>query len=99
MDIYKEMRDILFENGISSDSNSFGDEYFTDDIFNILKTNIRNYKGEDFNNRFRDIISDPNNLFIKITRLFLTTESILLYSKYGKLFKPHFRNSTVAVKK
>ena len=65
MDIYKEMRDILFENGISSDSNSFGDEYFTDDIFNILKTNIRNHKGEDFTSRFRDIISDPNNLFIK----------------------------------
>lgn len=70
MDIYKEMREILSTNGIINDNNSFGDEYFTDEIFDILKTNTRNTKGgrlqgEDFIGRFRDIISDPNNLFIK----------------------------------
>jgi len=65
MDIYKEMRDILNNNGISNNENSFGDEFFTDDIFDIIKSNVKNKKGERFNDRFRDIISDPNNLFIK----------------------------------
>lgn len=65
MDIYKEMRDILSNSGIVNDENSFGDEYFSDEIFKILKTDTRNVKGEDFIGRFRDIISDPNNLFIK----------------------------------
>lgn len=65
MDIYKEMRDILSSNGIISDNFSFGDEYFTDDIFRILSKSTKNIKGKTFTERFRDIISDPNNLFIK----------------------------------
>ena len=65
MDIYKEMRDILNNNGIFNCESSFGEEFFTDDIFDILKTNVKNKKGESFNDRFRDVISDPNNLFIK----------------------------------
>jgi hypothetical protein len=59
------MRCVLKDNGIKNDENSFGDEYFTDDIFKILQNNVVNKKGETFIDRFRDVISDPNNLFIK----------------------------------
>lgn len=66
MDIYKEIRCVLNDNEIKNDENSFGDEYFTDDIFKILQNNsVVNKKGETFMDRFRDVISDPNNLFIK----------------------------------
>ncbi len=65
MDIYKEIRILLNNNGIINDEKSFGDEYFNDEIFKILETDTENIKGETFIDRFRDVISDPNNLFIK----------------------------------
>ena len=64
MDIYKEMRRILQEKEI--DSNGFGEDIFDSSVFKALSDpSICNRKGGSFDERFRDIISDPNNLFIK----------------------------------
>lgn len=65
MDIYKEIREILNSMGIESNENNFGDEYFDDSVFKQLTDNFQlNKKGENFIDRFRDVLSDPNNLFI-----------------------------------
>lgn len=64
MDIYESLRKRI--NNQFTDQVVFGDEYFDDKIFEILEsnTNIKG-KGKNFEERFKDIISDPNNLFIK----------------------------------
>jgi len=63
MDIYREMRRMLRERGISCEG--FGDDRFDDSVFEALSdSSLCNKKGDTFDQRFRDIISDPNNLFI-----------------------------------
>jgi hypothetical protein len=63
MDIHKEIREQLVD---FSQDLVYGEEYYSDNIFKIIESSeILNLKGLDFNMRFRDIISDPNNLFIK----------------------------------
>ena len=63
MDIHSEIRLNLVN--FSRDL-IYGEEYYSDDIFKMIESSeILNFKGLDFNMRFLDIISDPNNLFIK----------------------------------
>lgn len=65
MDIYKKIRKHLFKKFPHS-TDVFGDEYFDDSIFDILESDLRNNKkGQTFDERFLDVMSDPNNLFIK----------------------------------
>jgi len=63
MEIYKEMKDILSQNNI--DVSNLGEEYYNDRVFDLLSDqSISNAKGESWYGRFRDVVSDPNNLFI-----------------------------------
>jgi len=62
MNIHKELRSHLIN---YSQDDVYGEEYYDDLIFDYLENvSIFNKKGLDFDSRFRDIISDPNNLFI-----------------------------------
>ncbi len=64
-DIYFEMRKILEAHGYAN-GNFFGAEYFDEKIFQHLESSdLNNEKGISFVDRFRDVVSDPNNLFIK----------------------------------
>ncbi len=64
MDIYKEMRSALRKAGYKK-GDYYGEKYFDDKIFKVLSDpSINNIKGTTFEDRFRDILSDPNNLFI-----------------------------------
>jgi hypothetical protein len=67
MDIYLELKKILELNGMEKSKieslNRLSN--FDNEVFQILKGNMKNEKGIRFDDRFRDIISDPNNLFIK----------------------------------
>jgi hypothetical protein len=66
MDTYKEMREILKKNGVNSNELNFGYKFFNDNVFDFFyDNNLLNKKGDNFIDRFRDIVSDPNNLFIE----------------------------------
>lgn len=57
------MVDILSQNNI--DVSNLGEEYYDDRVFYLLSDqSINNTKGGGCYGRFRDIVSDPNNLFI-----------------------------------
>ena len=57
------MKDILLKQNI--DVSKLGEEFYDDTVFEILSDEkIKNTKGHDWYGRFRDIVSDPNNLFI-----------------------------------
>jgi hypothetical protein len=87
MDIHKELREKL---EFYSQDNIYGEEYYDDKIFDYLENkSFSNRKGIDFESRFRDVISDPNNLFInrvedagKIERNIITLHNgIKVYNK------------------
>lgn len=66
MDTYKEMKFYLKQNGLNIDEKYFIDKLFNEEIFKILSNEETiNKKGIDYKSRFRDIMSDPNNLFIE----------------------------------
>jgi hypothetical protein len=66
MDIYSKLRVLLNKRGIKSYENDFGYNLFSDEIFEYLEnSDTENTKGIIFDDRFKEIISDPNNLFIK----------------------------------
>lgn len=56
---------LLQSKGCNTRNIAYGEGNFDDSIFKILEENITNIKGMDNYSRFRDIISDPNNLFIE----------------------------------
>jgi hypothetical protein len=56
---------LLQSKGYNVRSTTYGEDNFDDNIFKILEENITNIKGMDNCSRYRDIISDPNNLFIE----------------------------------
>jgi len=60
----------LEKRGYDINNKSYGESFFDDSIFKLLEENLNNEKGgvsnpEDYFSRYRDIISDPNNLFIQ----------------------------------
>jgi hypothetical protein len=65
MDTYEFLRRKLRENKIESTEYDFGDEYFSDEIFGFLEDGVDKNKGINYLERFGDVISDPNNLFIE----------------------------------
>ena len=67
---HKEIKDYLSNFGYDNLENNYGEKYYADKIFEILETTKTKEKGgvsnpDDFDSRFIDIISDPNNLFIE----------------------------------
>lgn len=65
---HKRLISILESRGYDVNNKSYGD--FNDSIFEIFDFGLNNHKGgsrnpTDYKSRFKDIISDPNNLFIK----------------------------------
>jgi hypothetical protein len=66
MDIYSQLRFLLNEKGIKNNENDFGYDVFSDKIFEYLEnSDTNNPKGQDRDQRFREVLSDPSNLFIK----------------------------------
>jgi hypothetical protein len=67
---HKEIKEYLYEFGYDNSYKNYGDLYYDDKIFEFLEVGNNKPKGglnnpENFDSRFIDIISDPNNLFIE----------------------------------
>lgn len=90
---HKRLISLLDSKGYNTKGKNYGE--FDDSIFEILDENLNNIKGgkknpTDYKSRFRDIVSDPNNLFIKrhqdagnVENGILTLHNgIKLYSEY-----------------
>ena len=63
MDAQRDLRNLLTEFGYSR-YECYGDNFYNEDIFKLLSQKTLNEKGVQQQDRFRDIISDPNNFFI-----------------------------------
>ena len=70
MNPHKSLIEKLKSKNYSTHENTYDENFYTDNIFNLLEDeSINNVKGgfnnpSDNFNRFKDIISDPNNLYI-----------------------------------
>lgn len=59
------LRVYLKKNGYEIDDSEYGEQLYDEKIFEIFNTKSKNKKGVEKYDRYRDILSDPNNLFIK----------------------------------
>jgi len=65
VDPQKSIKKILKDFGVQINDLEYGEYLYSKEIFEFLKSEINYPKGVDYLYRFKDIISDPNNLFIK----------------------------------
>jgi FkbM family methyltransferase len=63
------MKTVLNDCGYTTSNINYGEKYYTDDIFKCFekKESTPTPKSHTFEERFKEIISDPNNLFIERT--------------------------------
>lgn len=90
---HDELRNFLQSKGYNCPNESYGDEFYNDSIFDLLFDDSPKIKDGNYINRFRDVISDPNNLFIERHELAGKIEGDKIYLHNGiKIFNEYYSN-------